>query len=87
MVKIIYDDRPRSVEIDGGLLEVVAQLGYAIGTIHGNLKKYGDTNAAELFKYAMHAAMAPDSPTWEVDPEGVAIVRVTEKSGTPTDQS
>ena len=87
MVRIIIEDKPKSVQVGGDLMTVVAEIGYAVGTIYSELKNYGDPNAAELFNMAMFATMTPDSPTWDVALEGVSIVRATEKSGTPTDQS
>ena len=70
MIKIILDPLNKDPSIDhgtvfvsGDLMEVVAELGFAIADIY-NCMKRRDAVMAEVFREMMDAVTRPHSPTW-----------------------
>lgn len=82
MVKIESHQGSVSVELMGSTLDVTADLGAAIASVYGQLRK-ANTSAAEEFRKILLCMLEPDSPVWShnppADPNNYTVVIPTKK--------
>ena len=66
MLKIISSGKNTDVTVAGGLDDVIAELGIAIGSLYAQIAAQ-NRDAAKMFRCMLMRMVDPESPMWRVD--------------------